>query len=204
MRNHLSLTAPYFTVLWPGPETSLPLSLCWRTYLYTYFNVTNAHHIPHHFLQSVTKGPNISNVNSTIQLLESPQVMTDSDLPRYPVRPLLHLKRSWLKRRASNTLHLSGPTLPCLRLCLLHNTQSQVTQRPIFKCAQCYSIPVMVENVTKQNEVVWVPGAVDSHPSVGSQISIAFLQQFICPHWSIISVQPEVLQKTHPSSLILP
>lgn len=56
--------------------------------------------------------------------------MTDCDLPRNPVRPLLHLKRSWLKRRASNTLHLSCPTLPCLRLCLLHDSQWEVAQWP--------------------------------------------------------------------------
>lgn len=30
--------------------------------------------------------------------------------------------------KGMETLHLSCPTLPCLRLCLLHKTQSQVTQ----------------------------------------------------------------------------
>lgn len=71
--------------------------------------------------------------------------MTDCDLPRNPVRPLLHLKCSWLKRRVSK--HCISHVLPCLvsgcASCMIHN--DKWPSDPLLFC-RLYYIPAMVKN----------------------------------------------------------
>lgn len=99
--------------------------------------------------------------------------MTDSDLPRNPVRPLLHLKCSWLKWMVSK--HCISHVPPCLvsgcASCINHNDKWPSDPLYPFLVLSAYYKPVMVKMISKRNGFPGGEDSVDSRISMDRGVS---------------------------------
>ena len=163
MRNRLDLTAPYFIMAGPGDKFAP------STVLTHILNVTNAEGLREKHPSSLLAISHQRTKHIKRRLYDSTSLISSINdclwSAKNPVRPLLHLKCSWLKRRVSK--HCISHVPPCLvsgcASCMTHN--DKWPSDPFLFC-RLYYIPAMVKMIPKRNGV---PGGVDS---VDSRISM--------------------------------